>query len=98
MCAYDCEVLGEQVNKVYLDAKHTRQGRVDTSPALSPWAADTQMTEVTERIICQVFMQINEKKCTFLQDGVPVTPLKLNGETETIRAHITDFATMGLLL
>lgn len=42
----------------------------------------------------QTLMQINEEKYGYLRDGVPVTRLKSNGETEQVRACVVDFATV----
>ena len=37
-------------------------------------------------------MQITEEKLGYVSDGVPVTRLKPNGETELVRAKVMDFA------
>ena len=63
---------------------------------LNPWMSDKQLTEAIERMTSymssQTLMQINEEKYGYLRDGVPVTRLKPNGETELLRARVMDFA------
>ena len=57
---------------------------------------DKQLTEAIERMTSymssQTLMQINEEKYGFIRDGVPVTRLKPNGETEIVKARVMDFA------
>lgn len=63
--------------------------------ALNPWLNDKQLTEaverMTERMSSQTLMQINEQKYQLIRDGIPVTRVKPNGETEVVRAKIIDF-------
>ena len=63
---------------------------------LNPWLTDKQLQEcverMTEHISSQTLMQINEQKYQYIKDGVPVTRVKPNGETEEVRAKVIDFA------
>lgn len=63
--------------------------------ALNPWITERQMDEavqhMTEHMSSQTLMQINEQKYAYIRDGVPVSRLKPNGETETVRARVIDF-------
>ena len=63
---------------------------------LNPWLTDKQLAEaverMTERMSSQTLMQINEQKYQYIKDGVPVTRIKPNGETEEVRAKVIDFA------
>lgn len=64
---------------------------------LNPWLTDKQLQEcmerLTEHMSSQTLMQINEQKYQLIRDGIPVTRVKANGETEEVRAKIIDFAT-----
>ena len=40
-------------------------------------------------------MQINEQKYLLIRDGIPVTRVKPNGETEEVKAKVIDFASPG---
>ena len=59
---------------------------------LNPWLTDKQLGEaverMTEHISSQTLMQINEQKYQYIKDGVPVTRVKPNGETEEVRAKV----------
>ena len=46
---------------------------------------------MTEHISSQTLMQINEQKYQLIRDGVPVTRVKPNGETEEVKAKVIDF-------
>ena len=63
---------------------------------LNPWLTDKQLQEcvecMTEHISSQTLMQINEQKYQLIRDGIPVTRIKPNGETEEVRAKVIDFA------
>lgn len=63
---------------------------------LNPWLTDKQLTEavekMTEHMSTQTLMQINEQKYQYIKDGIPVTRVKSNGETEEIKAKVIDFA------
>lgn len=96
--AYDSEVLGEQgtlgrrnQHEVVL-FRHLRMAL----KRLNPWMNEKQTTEAMERMTSymssQTLIQINEEKYGYLRDGVPVTRLKPNGTTETVRARVLDFA------
>lgn len=96
--AYDNEVLGEQgtlgrkgQNEVVL-TRHLRMAL----KRLNPWMSDKQLTEAIDRMTgymsSQTLMQINEEKYRYLRDGVPVTIIKPNGETEMVKAKVVDFA------
>ena len=96
--AFDNEVLGEQGTlgrKTQSEVVLTRHLRI-VLKRLNPWMTDKQMTEAIERMTgymsSQTLMQINEEKYGYIRDGVPVTRLKPNGETEQVRAKVVDFA------
>ena len=96
--AFDNEVLGEQGTlgrKTQSEVVLTRHLRLALK-RLNPWMSDKQLTEAIERMTSymssQTLMQINEEKYGYLRDGVLVTRQKSNGETETVRAHVLDFA------
>ena len=63
---------------------------------LNPWLTDKQLQEcmerMTEHMSSQTLMQINEQKYQLIRDGIPVTRIKTNGETEEVRAKVIDFA------
>ena len=62
---------------------------------LNPWLTDKQLQEcmerMTEHMSSQTLMQINEQKYQLIRDGIPVTRVKPNGETEEVRAKVIDF-------
>ena len=62
---------------------------------LNPWLTDKQLQECLERMSehmsSQTLMQINEQKYQLIRDGIPVTRIKPNGETEEVRAKVIDF-------
>jgi len=103
--AFDSEVLGDAAihssAQVSLgrNSQHevvlTRHLRMALK-RLNAWMTDKQLTEAIERMTgymsSQTLMQINEEKYGYLRDGVPVTRLKPNGETEQVRARVMDFA------
>lgn len=96
--AFDNEVLGEQGTlgrKSYAEVVLTRHLRMALK-RLNPWMNDKQMVEAIERMTSymssQTLMQINEEKFGFMRDGVPVTRLKPNGETEAVKARVFDFS------
>ncbi len=64
--------------------------------ALNPWLTDKQLQEcverMTEHMSSQTLMQINEQKYQLIRDGIPVTRIKPNCETEEVRAKVIDFA------
>ena len=95
--AFDNEVLGEQGTlgrKAQSEVVLTRHLRLALK-RLNQWMNDKQLTEAIERMTSymssQTLMQINEEKYQYLRDGVPVTRLKPNGETEQVRARVIDF-------
>ena len=57
---------------------------------LNPWLTDKQLQEcmerMTEHMSSQTLMQINEQKYQLIRDGIPVTRVKPNGETEEVRS------------
>lgn len=63
--------------------------------ALNPWLTDKQLAEATERMTehmsSQTLMQINEQKYQLIREGIPVTRVKPNGESEVMRAKVIDF-------
>ena len=96
--AFDNEVLGEQGTlgrKTQSEVVLTRHLRMALK-RLNTWMTDKQLTEAIERMTSymssQTLMQINEEKYQYLRDGVPVTRLKTNGETEQVKARVMDFA------
>ena len=98
--AFDSEVLGEHGTlgrKSQHDVVLTRHLRLALK-RLNAWMTDKQLAEAIERMTgymsSQTLMQINEEKYGYLRDGVPVTRLKSNGETEQVRARVVDFATV----
>ena len=62
---------------------------------LNPWLTEKQLQEcmerMTEHMSSQTLMQINEQKYQLIRDGIPVTRVKQNGETEEVRAKVIDF-------
>lgn len=98
--AFDSEVLGEHGTlgrKSQHDVVLTRHLRLALK-RLNAWMTDKQLAEAIERMTgymsSQTLMEINEEKYGYLRDGVPVTRLKSNGETEQVRARVVDFATV----
>lgn len=96
--AYDSEVLGEQGTlgrKSQREVVLTRYLRLALK-RLNPWMNEKQMTEAVERMTeyksSQTLIQINEEKYGYVRDGVPVTRVKPDGTTETVRARVIDFA------
>ena len=96
--AYDNEVLGEQGTlgrKSQREVVLTRHLRLALK-RLNPWMNEKQMTEAVERMTeyksSQTLIQINEEKYGYVRDGVPVTRVKPDGTTETVRARVIDFA------
>ena len=96
--AYDSEVLGEHGTlgrKSQHEVVLIRHLRLALK-RLNTWMNEKQLTEAIERMTgymsSQTLIQINEEKYGYLRDGVPVTRQKSNGETETVRAHVLDFA------
>ena len=63
---------------------------------LNPWLTDKQLQEcierMTEHMSSQTLMQINEQKYQLIRDGITVTRIKSNGETEEVKAKVIDFA------
>lgn len=63
---------------------------------LNPWLTEKQIAEAVERMTehmsSQTLMQINEQKYQMIRDGIPVTRVKQNGETEEVKAKVIDFA------
>ena len=95
--AFDKEVLGADGTlgrTNYHEVLLTRHFR-KALKALNPWLTDKQLAEaverMTERMSSQTLMQINEQKYQLIRDGIPVTRIKTNGETEVVRAKIIDF-------
>ena len=96
--AWDAEVLGEagtlgrkSYHEVLLVRHFSRALK-----SLNPWMTEKQLAEaverMTERMSSQTLMQINEQKYQYIKDGIPVTRIKPNGETEEIKAKVIDFA------
>ena len=96
--AWNAEVLGEDGTlgrKSYHEVLLTRHF-CKALKALNPWMTDKQLGEAVERMTehmsSQSLMQINEQKYQYIKDGIPVTRIKPNGETEEVRAKVIDFA------
>lgn len=95
--AFDKEVLGQNGTlgrsnyREVLLVRHFRKAL----KTLNPWLTDKQLQEavetMTEHMSSQTLMQINEQKYQMIRDGVPVTRIKPNGETEKVRAKVIDF-------
>ena len=96
--AYDNEVLGANgtlgrggYHEVLLTGRFRKALKT-----LNPWLKDKQLAEAVERMTehmsSQTLMQINEQKYQYIKDGVPVTRVKSNGETEEVRAKVIDFS------
>ena len=96
--AFDNEVLGvggplgrKDYHEVLLTTRFQKALKT-----LNPWMTDKQLQEAVERMTehmsSQTLMQINEQKYQYVRDGVPVTRVKPNGETEEVRAKVIDFA------
>ena len=95
--AYDQETLGANGTLGRTDYREvllTRHFR-KALKSLNPWMADKQLSEAVERMnehmSSQTLMQINEQKYQLIRDGVPVTRVKPNGETEEVKAKVIDF-------
>ena len=95
--AFDKEVLGtngtlgrSSYHEVLLTGRFTQSLK-----NFNPWMTDKQLAEaverMTERMSTQTLMQINEQKYQYIRDGIPVTRVKPNGETEEVRAMVIDF-------
>ena len=100
--AYDNEVLGDckspQTGTLGRSSYHEvlLTGRFCKAlKTLNPWLTDKQLAEAVERMTehmsSQTLMQINEQKYQYIKDGVPVTRVKPNGETEEVKAKVIDF-------
>ena len=96
--AWDTEILGENGTfgrKSYQEVLLPRPF-CKALKNLNPWLTDKQLTEavekMTEHMSTQTLMQINEQKYQYIKDGIPVTRVKPNGETEEIKAKVIDFA------
>ena len=95
--AYDQETLcangtlGRADYREVLLVRHFRKAL----KSLNPWMTDKQLAEAVEKmsehISSQTLMQINEQKYQYIRDGVPVTRVKPNGETEEVKAKVIDF-------
>ena len=83
--------LGRHGYHVVLLTRHLGQAL----KRLNPWLTDKQLQEcierLTEHMSSQTLMQINEQKYQLIRDGMPVTRIKANGETEEVRAKVIDF-------
>ena len=95
--AFDKEVLGKNGTlgrESYKEVLLTRHF-CKALKNLNPWITDKQMAEavesMTEYMSSQTLMQINEQKYKYIKDGVPVTRIKPNGETEEVKAKVIDF-------
>ena len=96
--AFDQETLGKDGTlgrKSYHEVLLTRH-LCQALKRLNPWLTDKQLQEamerMTERMSSQTLMQINEQKYQLIRDGIPVSRIKPNGETEEVRAKVIDFA------
>lgn len=96
--AFDQETLGADGTlgrKSYHEVLLTRHVN-QALKRLNPWLTEDQLREcmnrLTEYMSSQTLMQINEQKYQMIRDGIPVTRIKSNGETEEVRAKVIDFA------
>jgi len=95
--AYDNEVLGLDGTlgrKTYRDV--ILEGRLIKSlKKLNRDITPQQIDEVIERISqqssSQLLMQINERKYSYICDGVPVKKINENGDEEDVKVKIIDF-------
>ncbi len=96
--AFDKEVLGaggtlgrNSYHEVLL-TRHFRKALKN----LNPWLTEKQLAEAVERMTehmsSQTLMQINEQKYQYIRNGIPVTRVKPNGDTEEVYAKVIDFA------
>ena len=96
--AFDKEVLGtggtlgrNSYHEVLL-TRHFRKALKN----LNPWLTEKQLAEAGERMTdhmsSQTLMQINEQKYQYIRNGIPVTRVKPNGDTEEVYAKVIDFA------
>ena len=95
--AFDKETLGAEGTlgrSNYHEVLLTRHFR-KALKTLNPWLTEKQLAEaverMTEHISSQALMQINEQKYQMIRDGIPVTRVKQNGETEEVKARVIDF-------
>jgi len=95
--AFDKETLGAEGTlgrNNYHEVLLTRHFR-KALKTLNPWLTEKQLAEaverMTEHISSQTLMQINEQKYQMIRDGIPVTRVKQNGETEEVKARVIDF-------
>ncbi|MCR5068336.1 MAG: type I restriction endonuclease subunit R [Prevotella sp.] len=95
--AFDKEVLGAGGTlgrSSYHEVMLTERFR-KALKTLNPWLTDKQLQEcverMTEHMSSQTLMQINEQNYQYIRNGVPVTRVKPNGETEEVRAKVIDF-------
>jgi len=83
--------LGRNSYHEVLLTRHLRQALKN----FNPWLTEKQLQEcidsMTEHISSQTLMQINEQKYKLIRDGIPVTRIKPNGETEEVKAKVIDF-------
>lgn len=98
MMAWDAEVLGETGTlgrKSYHEVLLVRHF-CKALKMLNPWMTDKHLSEAVERMTehmsSQTLMQINEDKYQYIKDGIPVTRIKPNGETEEVKVKVIDFA------
>jgi type I restriction enzyme R subunit len=99
--AYNEETLGEAGTlgrKNYKEVLLVRDMKEALS-RLNPWITETQKEEAVEmmerHLSTQTLMQINEEKYGYIRDGIPVTRIKPNGETEEVKVKIIDFQEPG---
>ena len=95
--AFDKETLGADGTlgrNNYHEVLLTRHFR-KALKTLNPWLTEKQLAEaverMTERMSSQTLMQINEQKYQMIREGIPVTRVKQNGETEEVKARVIDF-------
>ena len=96
--AFDQETLGVDGTlgrKNYHEVLLTRH-LGEALKRLNPWLTDKQLQEcierMTEHMSSQTLMQINEDKYKLIRDGIPVTRVKPNGETEEVKAKVIGFS------
>ncbi len=96
--AYNAEKLGTDGTlgrTSYREVLLTRYFRAALKK-LNPWITDAQIDEAQEKFLSHLstssLLQINEEKCSYIRDGIPVTDKTDDGKQSTRRAGVIDFA------
>ena len=84
--------LGRSSYQEVLLTRHFTKALKTLNSCLTDQQLQECVEHMTERMSSQTLMQINEQKYQLIRDGIPVTRIKPNGETEEVRAKVIDFA------